>query len=328
MQAVDNVILESAFALPMLIATGIMFLMMALFRKKPENPSVVDMNTPSIQMTRGGTIPVVHGVRRVGATFCWVGNRYTVEEVVESVGKSVAKGTAVETQYGSVPVEKIKKGDRIWVRKRNGKNVLRKVASMSQRTVSGVIRVTWANDTKTENVEITPDHLMWAKVQGLDKPQWVQARDIHPGDVLYSMGDIEREVTGVISLDKEVEVFCPTMSRFSPKNFYASGVCVHNIDDVTITQTAYFESSWHALACGPVTTIEGIWENGKQIAGPFYSGSTPSGTTVSIGENSSFKVYWGLNDTVSNDGNQSSQNPASADPILSQFCALDESGTT
>jgi len=325
---------EAAFALPMLIMAGVMFLMMALFRKKPENPSVVDMNTPSIQMTRGGTIPIVHGTRRVGATFAWVGNRYTVEEPVESVGKSVARGTLVDSKNGMIAVEKIKKGDRLWVRNKRGRNVLRRVKAVSQRTVDCVIRINRLENPESTSkggtckIEITPDHLMWARAKTADAPRWIQARDIHPGDFLYLRGEIESEVTGVVSIEKDVEVFCPSMSRFSPKNFYAAGVCVHNLPDVEITQTAYFESAWHILSCGPVTTIEGIWENGKKIAGPFYSGSTPSGTLVTVGENSSFRIYWGLSDSVGYfDGNCSGGSPASADPILSQFCQV-ESGAT
>ena len=319
---------EAAFMLPMIVMAGVMYLMMMLFAKKPDNGTIIDMNTPSIQLTRGGIVPIVHGFRRVGATFCWVGNRYTVEEPVESVGKSIIEGTLVESSEGAVPIESLMPGDRIWTRTKSGQRKLGRIKSMSDRMSDDLIRILHVGSDAFggENqrvIEVTADHMMWVIGPKLDHV-WVQARDIHPGDQFELFGGGKSTVRSVELIKTKKRVLCPRMGRFCQKNFFAGGICVHNLPDAEITQTAYFESSWHVLACGPVMMINGIWENGKKVAGPIYSDATPSGSTVSIGENSSFKVYWGFSDVFnsapSTHGNCSSSNPAHEDPILRNFC--------
>jgi len=314
----------AAFMLPMIIMAGIMFLMMMLFAKKPNTGTMIDMNTPSIQLTRGGIIPIVHGFRRVGATFAWVGNRYTVEEPVDSVGKSIAEGTLVESKSGPVPIESLKPGDKIWTRNKKGKRKLGRIKSISDRMSDDIVRIQHVGESvafgeKKRVIDVTSDHLMWVMGPRPEK-RWVQAKDIHPGDEFELFSGKKSTVQSVGLIKTEKRVLCPRMSRFSSKNFFAGDICVHNIDDVEITQTAYFESSWHIVACGPVSMINGIWENGKKVHGPVFSEQVPSGSTVSIGENSSFKVYWGFSDSHNSSGNCSGDPPANEDPILKNFC--------
>ena len=59
---------QAAFVIPLAIGVGIMLLASALFgnKKSERTPTAIDMNTPSIQSTRGGVIPAVYGRRRVG----------------------------------------------------------------------------------------------------------------------------------------------------------------------------------------------------------------------------------------------------------------------
>ena len=56
----------------------------------------------------------------------------------------------------------------------------------------------------------------------------------------------------------------------------------------------FYESAWHALGVGPVTTLYQIIQSGKVIFnGPITNESHPSGSTVDLGQEGSFSIYWG-----------------------------------
>ena len=56
----------------------------------------------------------------------------------------------------------------------------------------------------------------------------------------------------------------------------------------------YTESGWHILCVGPCEALHGIFQNGERIfSGPITKDSHPSGTSVSLGKEGVFKVYWG-----------------------------------
>lgn len=58
--------------------------------------------------------------------------------------------------------------------------------------------------------------------------------------------------------------------------------------------TIYNEMGMHIISTGLGTTIRGIYQAGKNIlATPISSATTPSGSTVSLGKEGSFRVYWG-----------------------------------
>jgi hypothetical protein len=319
----------AAFMLPMLVAVGVMFLMMMLFAPKADNPTAIDMNTPSIQLQRGGIVPVVHGWRRIGCTYAWVGNRYAIEESVGGPGKSIAEGTLVESKNGPVPIESLKPGDKIWTRNKKGKRKLGRVKSVSDRVSNEIIRIchtegSLVSDEKVRTIDVTPDHFMWI-VGPRPEKRWIQARDIHPGDEFELFSGKRSTVRSVDLRKTNKRVLCPRMGMFSNKNFFAGDICVHNDwGGPEITQTIYFESAWHLLACGPVNMIGGIWENGKMVAGPISSEDSPSGTTISLEDGSKFNVYWGHTDATSSaalhHGNCEGSNPAQSDPILKNFC--------
>lgn len=57
---------------------------------------------------------------------------------------------------------------------------------------------------------------------------------------------------------------------------------------------SYSDSLVHLLCVGPVSRIIRIWSNGKEIfSGDITPETNPSGTTVTIGGEGSFRVYWG-----------------------------------
>lgn len=56
----------------------------------------------------------------------------------------------------------------------------------------------------------------------------------------------------------------------------------------------YYESGWHQLAMGPCDVLHGIYQGGQLIfQGPITRTSHPSGTTVDLGKEGAFKIYWG-----------------------------------
>lgn len=66
-------------------------------------------------------------------------------------------------------------------------------------------------------------------------------------------------------------------------------------------QTVYYEIGWHMTVVGPVSRLNKIWQNGKPIfVGPIDGTSHPSGTTVDIGKEGIFEVWWGEADQPNN----------------------------
>lgn len=58
--------------------------------------------------------------------------------------------------------------------------------------------------------------------------------------------------------------------------------------------TIYYESGWHQLCLGPADVLHGIYQGGKILfKGPITRISHPSGSTVDLGKEGSFKIYWG-----------------------------------
>lgn len=58
-----------------------------------------------------------------------------------------------------------------------------------------------------------------------------------------------------------------------------------------------YEAGWHVLGPGPMTALHTIYQGGATIfVGPITSESHPSGSTVDVGQNGSFQIYWGEKD--------------------------------
>lgn len=56
----------------------------------------------------------------------------------------------------------------------------------------------------------------------------------------------------------------------------------------------YYESGWHLLCVGPVKALHEIEQGGKILfAGPINQFSHPSGSTIDLGSEGSFQIYWG-----------------------------------
>lgn len=59
-------------------------------------------------------------------------------------------------------------------------------------------------------------------------------------------------------------------------------------------QVVYIENGWHVLAMGPCKKLHAITQNGEALfAGPITSDSHPSGSTVDLGKEGSFRIFWG-----------------------------------
>lgn len=59
-------------------------------------------------------------------------------------------------------------------------------------------------------------------------------------------------------------------------------------------QDIWYEAGWHQLSVGPCDALHRIVEGGRVIfEGPLTRTSHPSGTTVSLGKEGTFVIYWG-----------------------------------
>jgi hypothetical protein len=59
-------------------------------------------------------------------------------------------------------------------------------------------------------------------------------------------------------------------------------------------QYIYYESCWHAVCVGPAFRLHNIWMDGKVIfKGPIDAVSFPSGSTIDLGSEGAFSIYWG-----------------------------------
>lgn len=66
-------------------------------------------------------------------------------------------------------------------------------------------------------------------------------------------------------------------------------------------ETIWNEEGWHIIAIGPARRLWKIIENGETIfVGPIDPASHPSGTTIALGDGSSFVIYWGEADQPEN----------------------------
>tara|TARA_R110000824_G_scaffold203761_4_gene388409 strand:+ start:1362 stop:4853 length:3492 start_codon:yes stop_codon:yes gene_type:complete len=309
---------QAYFLIPLAIGVGLMLLSTALFgNKKNANrtPTAIDMNTPSIQTTRGGVIPAVYGRRRVGATFGWVGNRYVVEEEVSRTehDKCFVAGTEILTPFGPKAIEKIVKGDKVFAMDRRGNRVIRKVIKAHTRQAKEFIRLNMEDGSK---IRVTPDHRF------LVNEEWHPIEDAIAGDTLLHFDGRRIKITGHMRhcIEEEIDVY--SLSIKKTKNYFAGGFCVHNIDvpeDTVQNQIVYYESGWHLVCCGPVSTINAIYEDGKGIASG-HPGSFGQGALNSLANepDSMFKVYWGNEILV----------PHGIDPDLAQFLPVAGEGSS
>jgi len=59
----------------------------------------------------------------------------------------------------------------------------------------------------------------------------------------------------------------------------------------------FYEAGWHQIATGPCDALHRIVQGGKTIfQGPITRDSHPSGTTVDLGKEGTFTIYWGEDD--------------------------------
>lgn len=62
-------------------------------------------------------------------------------------------------------------------------------------------------------------------------------------------------------------------------------------------QTIYREDGWHIIGTGDLEALEEIKQNGEVIfTGPITPDSHPSGTTIDVGNEGSFRMFWGQED--------------------------------
>jgi len=66
-------------------------------------------------------------------------------------------------------------------------------------------------------------------------------------------------------------------------------------------QTVWYEIGWHHLCIGPIHRLYRIWQNGSVIfSGPIDRTSNPSGSSIDVGKEGIFEIWWGESDQPNN----------------------------
>src|SRR5262245_42699119 len=94
-------------------------------------------------------------------------------------------------------------------------------------------------------------------------------------------------------------IVCWAGSRFTAKESLGSGG--KGSSKKKQTQIIYFESAMHALCVGPVFKLHRIWLDGAEGFNRTIDAiSHPSGSTIDLGSQGSFQIYWGHHNQPTN----------------------------
>lgn len=89
-------------------------------------------------------------------------------------------------------------------------------------------------------------------------------------------------------------IFCWAGDRFVRKEKVSGGGKGGVLKGSPPKEPVYYESAMHALCIGPAHRLHKIWKSGAVIwEGPIDAVSHPSGSTIPLGDFSSFQIYWG-----------------------------------
>ena len=92
-------------------------------------------------------------------------------------------------------------------------------------------------------------------------------------------------------------VFCWAGDREIRKESQGGGKGGGDAPEVDV----YYEAGWHVLGMGPMYALHSIVQGGTTIfTGPITSESHPSGSTIDLGKEGSFTIYWGEPDQPTN----------------------------
>ncbi len=139
----------------------------------------------------------------------------------------VAEGTLIETEYGSIPIEQVRVGDRVWTRKG-----LRRVhrAGLTKKAAE-----VWEIVTERGSVRLTADHRVWYE------GRWTTCAEVRERGTMASLTTADPSIaespvgtlTGVVAVRKlETPSDVYDLSVEGEPEFFANGLLVHNCDEL------------------------------------------------------------------------------------------------
>ncbi|TGK87275.1 hypothetical protein EHQ23_07325, partial [Leptospira bourretii] len=196
-------------------------------------------------------------VEDIGRSF--VGQTVTDMGYVDSSGKFVVRtcfvaGTKVHTKEGLKNIEDIRVGDVVLSKSdETGEVSYRKVVNTFIRQTEAVYTVSFADGTV---LETTWNHPFRVKKQGhvlekfsIENTTWVQAKDLHPGDVALGADGKELSITDITIDEREETVYNFEVDEYHTYFVGEVGVWVHN--------QAYSEKSPLRKDMGDKTIVAG-----------------------------------------------------------------------
>ena len=142
-----------------------------------------------------------------------------------ATGICFAAGTLVHTERGLVPIEEIRRGDRVWSQDdETGEEGYRRVAQTFVTPDQPTLELELVGNGHTmEVLEVTGEHPFWVSGRG-----WVAAQELQPGDEVYTSRGGWLRVSGGTWMDRTTTVYNFEVEDFHTYFVGEVGVWVHN----------------------------------------------------------------------------------------------------
>jgi RHS repeat-associated protein len=138
-----------------------------------------------------------------------------------------AAGTPVQTDHGSVSIESIKVGDKVWARDtKTGKNELRAVTAVAPQHRDKLVELRIAGENHV--LRATPVHPFWARRTSGEAAHWINAGNLLAGEQLETEDGRWVEVQAVAPLQGLTVAYNFTVEQDHDYFVGDEGLLVHN----------------------------------------------------------------------------------------------------
>jgi hypothetical protein len=142
-------------------------------------------------------------------------------------GQCFAAGTPVHTQRGNVPVEAIHVGDQVYaLNAETGKTELRPVTALIPKHIGRLVELRIAGDTAPLRASVA--HPFWVKRTANEKPHWINAANLKPGELAETIDGKWAEIQSVTPQPNEEIVYNFTVANDHDYFVGQTGFLVHN----------------------------------------------------------------------------------------------------
>jgi len=166
----------------------------------------------------------------IGAAFDFVAGQlaeFVEGEGAEICGNCFAAGTPVHTDHGSIPIEQIKVGDKVWAHnEKTGDNELRAVTAIAPKHRDKLLEL--RIEGEKDAIRATPSHPFYARANSSDSTHWIQAGDLVIGEQIETQGGKWVAVQSVTAVEGLSVVYNFTVEQDHDYFVGDEGLLVHN----------------------------------------------------------------------------------------------------